>query len=144
MGECKQKSKLPHPYRLPDGNVLKFDSRIRFATPEILFAPQQIGLERETGLQHLVFDGVMACDIDLRRELLKNIVICGANLMFDGIAKRIKNEVSNLSADNNLQNCKVNAIKSCKYSQMIGGSILTAMQSFEEKWITREEYEEYG
>ena len=136
LDECKVE------YPLPDGNVITIDSE-RFKTPEIMFNPQQIGLE-ENGVHNLVYDGVMQCDIDLRKDLMKNIVICGGNLMYDGIGKRLKKEVSKL-AENTL-NCKVNVIESShrKYSQLIGGSVLTAMPSFEEKWITKEDYEEYG
>merc|ERR1712048_1015834 len=96
-------------YQLPDGTVLKIDSE-RFKTPEIMFDPQQIGLEKDTGIQHMVFDGVMQCDIDLRKDLLKNIVICGGNLMFDRMGKRLKKEVAALAA--NTLNCKVNVIES--------------------------------
>lgn len=70
----------------------------------------------------------MKCDVDLRRELYKNIVLSGGSTMFPGIAERISKEISELASPS--VEVKVNAPPKRKYSAWIGGSILSSLASF--------------
>ncbi len=60
--------------------------------------------------------------------------------MFPGIAERLHKEMSFLT----LQNVKVHAPPERKYSVWIGGSILACLSTFEQMWIKKEEYDEFG
>jgi actin, other eukaryote len=84
----------------------------------------------------------MRCDMDIRRDLYSNIVLSGGTTMFPGMADRIHKEVTTLAPQG--MRVKVIAPPERKYSVWIGGSILASLSSFENMWITKEEYDESG
>ena len=43
------------------------------------------------------WNSVSASDIDLRRELLKNVVLSGGNTLFEGTSIRLYSELSSLA-----------------------------------------------
>ena len=61
--------------------------------------------------------------------------------MFNGIEKRLVNEVNKISG---LNYCDISAITERRFSAWIGGSIISAVSVFQSLWITKEDYEEYG
>lgn len=78
-------------YELPDGN--KFTSRLcRIKCPELFFQPSLNGKEMP-GLHQLIFNGIMACDIDIRNDLYDKIVLSGGSTMFKGLPERLEAEV---------------------------------------------------
>ena len=62
--------------------------------------------------------------------------------MYDGIAERLQKELS-LRAPASAR-VRVIAPPERKYSVWIGGSILSNLASFQQNWITKAEFEEYG
>jgi actin-related protein len=73
----------PSSYKLPDGSLLELGAE-RFRAPEILFKPSLIGSE-EPGLAELLREGVGNANRDLRRELYREIVLCGGSTLFEGV-----------------------------------------------------------
>lgn len=63
-----------------DRYVIRIGSE-RFRAPEVLFKPSLIGLEVR-GIHETAYSSIMHCDIDIRRELLNNIVLSGGSTMF--------------------------------------------------------------
>eukprot|EP01084_Bolivina_argentea_P015264 28542_1 len=61
-------------YELPDGQIIRIDME-RYKAPEIIFQPNFIGMSHE-GIHKILWDSIMKCDIDMRFEMAKNIVIC--------------------------------------------------------------------
>ncbi|KDD77031.1 actin [Helicosporidium sp. ATCC 50920] len=66
-------------YVLPDGESIRLGSE-RFEAPEVLFRPQNAGLECLTGLGGLVDSAIGACDMDLRRSMYASIILSGRKL----------------------------------------------------------------
>ena len=67
----------------------------------------------------------------------------GENLAsFPGIGERMKKEMSAIAPPDTT--IKVNAPPERWYSTWIGGSILASLSSFQEMWISKEEYNESG
>jgi actin len=62
--------------------------------------------------------------------------------MYPGLSDRLQHDITKLSPD--AINVKVVAPEERKYSVWIGGSILASLSTFQEKWITKSEYEESG
>ena len=62
-------------YELPDGQVITVGNE-RFRCPEALFTPSMIGRE-DAGISHMIYNTIMKCDIDVRKELYGNIVLSG-------------------------------------------------------------------
>mmetsp|Transcript_68601 Transcript_68601/g.159062 ORF Transcript_68601/g.159062 Transcript_68601/m.159062 type:complete len:426 (+) Transcript_68601:72-1349(+) len=127
-------------YELPDGRVCVLGSE-RFRCPEVLFKPSLVGLE-VPGIQDLVYQCIQKCDVDLRRELYSNIVLSGGTTMFPGLLERLSRELSALLPAN--MRVRITAPPERKYSVWIGGSVLASLHTFQQKWITREEYNEVG
>jgi len=133
-------SDLEKTYELPDGNVITVGPE-RFRAPEVLFKPNLVGMESK-GIHRLTFDSIMKCDVDIRRDLYKNIVMSGGTTMFTGIPERLEKEMKALAPQG--MDIKVIAPPERKYSVWIGGSILASLSTFEEMWVTKEEYDESG
>jgi len=140
MKKADSSSDLEKQYELPDGNVITIGAE-RFRAPETLFQPSFIGMET-AGIHKLTFDSIMKCDVDIRRDLYKNIVMSGGTTMFAGIPGRLEKEMKALAPQG--MDIKVIAPPERKYSVWIGGSILASLSTFEEMWVTKEEYDESG
>jgi len=127
-------------YELPDGNTVNVGNQ-RFRCPEALFQPMKLGKEY-AGVHELTFQSIMKCDVDVRKDLYGNIVLSGGTTMFPGIAERVNKEVVALAPSS--MKIKVIAPPERKYSVWIGGSILSALSTFQTMWITKAEYDESG
>jgi len=70
-------------YELPDGQIIKTITE-RFIAPEVLFNP--ILLKREDkGLSHIIFDAISKCDLDIRLDMYRNVVLSGGSCRLPGI-----------------------------------------------------------
>merc|ERR1712060_724018 len=118
-------------YELPDGNVIQVGAE-RFRCPEVLFQPSLIGKEAQ-GIHDCTFATIMACDVDVRKDLYANIVLSGGTTMFGGIAERMTKEITALAPSS--MKIKVVAPPERKYSVWIGGSILASLSTFQQMWI---------
>jgi len=127
-------------YVLPDGNTITVGSD-RFRCPEVLFQPSLIGKE-VAGIHELTFISIMKCEVDIRKDLYLNVVLCGGTMMFEGIGARMCKELCLLTPIRT--KIKVVAIPERKYSVWIGGSILSSLDRFQQMWISRMEYDEVG
>eukprot|EP01025_Chloroclados_australasicus_P052423 TRINITY_DN6110_c0_g3_i1.p2 TRINITY_DN6110_c0_g3~~TRINITY_DN6110_c0_g3_i1.p2 ORF type:complete len:377 (-),score=50.68 TRINITY_DN6110_c0_g3_i1:238-1368(-) len=133
-------STLEQSYELPDGQIMKIGSE-RFRCPEVLFQPEIIGMEAD-GIHKTTFNSIMKCDVDIRKDLYSNIVLSGGTTMFPGIAERMNQEVTALAPQS--MKVKVVAPPERKFSVWIGGSILASLSTFQQMWIAKSEYDEYG
>jgi len=140
MANVDSSTDLEKSYEMPDGQVITIGSS-RFRTPEALFDPSMVGLEQE-GIHKLIYNSIMKCDVDIRKDLYANIVLSGGSTMYPGIQERVEKEVMTLAPPS--MKIKVVAPPERKYSVWIGGSILASLSTFENMWITKEEYDESG
>jgi len=127
-------------YELPDGQVITIGAE-RFRAPEPLFKPNLIGKESD-GIHKLTYDSIQKCDVDIRRDLYTNTVLSGGSTMFTGIDQRLNKEMTALAPS--AVKVKIVAPPERKYSVWIGGSILSSLSTFQEMWITKDEYDESG
>ena len=131
---------LEKSYEMPDGQVITIGNE-RFRAPEAMFQPNFLGME-SAGIHETAYNSIMKCDVDIRRDLYTNIVLSGGNSMFAGLADRMQKEITTLAPST--MKIKIIAPPERKYSVWIGGSILAALSTFQQMWITKQEYDESG
>jgi actin-related protein len=128
-------------YELPDGsNIALKEERIQ--CPEALFKPYLIGKQGD-GIGKMCFNSMNKCNSDIQKEIFRNIILSGGNTMFNGLRERFENEVKNLFNNNMKDEVKVISPPEQRNAVWIGGSLLSN-SSFDSKWITKTEYQEYG
>ena len=140
MKSAAESSEVEKNYELPDGNVITIGNE-RFRAAEVLFQPSFIGKEA-AGIHDTLFQTIMKCDVDIRKDLYLNIVLSGGTTMFPGIAERLTKEITSLAPP--AMKIKVVAPPERKYSVWIGGSILASLSTFQAMWISKSEYDESG
>merc|ERR1711982_70502 len=140
MATAASSSSLEKSYELPDGQVVTVGNE-RFRCPESMFRPAFLGME-VVGIQEGCFNSIMKCDIDIRKDLYANTVLSGGSTMYPGIADRMQKEITSMAPST--MKIKIIAPPERKYSVWIGGSILASLSTFQQMWISKQEYDESG
>ncbi|THV02851.1 Actin/actin-like protein [Dendrothele bispora CBS 962.96] len=96
----------------------------------------------DSGVHEIVYNSIYKCDLDVRRDLYANIVLSGGTTMFPGLPDRMTKEITALAPSS--MKVKIVAPPERKYSVWIGGSILASLSTFQNLWISKQEYDESG
>lgn len=129
-------------YVMPDGQMVKLTDE-RFRAPEILYRPLMTGVESES-LARMVYNAIMECDVDVRPELYGTIAVSGGNTLIKNFPERLEADVKELVPTRAKEQVAVEALPDRQYAVWIGGAILASLPAFQDKLITREEWEKEG
>lgn len=95
-----------------------------------------------SGVQHMVTQAISSSDVDIRRELFNNIVLCGGGSMLKGFSERLQRCLPDISPQS--VKVKVTTTNDRRFQAWVGGSILSSLGSFQQMWMSRQEYKEHG
>lgn len=132
--------------RQPDDIVTENDQILvmnneRFCVPEVLFRPDDIGLE-QMGVAHTVALCISLLPVDLRGMFWANIGLMGGNTKFSGFRSRLLAELRSLApVDHDV------VIHECDdpiTEAYIAASAFVTTPEFSKRAVTRAEYAEYG
>jgi actin-related protein len=138
---CAKNAEQDKQYTLPDKAVITVPGSVRISCPEHIFKPELNGLSCKS-IDALAWASVSASDIDVRRELCKNIIMSGGSTMYEGMADRLKKELVARAPSG--AEIRVVAAADRKYAVWKGGSTLASLSTFASSWVTKEDYEEHG
>ena len=124
-------------YTMPDKRVITVPAHVRMSCPELLFNPSLNGKSCKS-IQALSWASVSASDIDVRKDLCKNIILSGGTTMYEGLPDRLKNEIVALAPAG--AEIRVIASADRKYAVWKGGSTLASLSTFASSWVTAEDY----
>lgn len=132
----------PTHYDLPDGTRVELEADAK-KIPELMFSavPEVSGF---AGIQKMASEAIARADLDVRKDLYSNIVVSGGNTLVAGFVERVQKLVPEIT----LPNVKVKVVAHMpterRFSAWIGGSILSSLGSFQQMWMSKQEFEEHG
>ncbi|XKL61234.1 hypothetical protein PGB90_008291 [Kerria lacca] len=131
-------------YEFPNGYHQDFGSE-RFKIPEVLFDPS-VGLGGSMlGIGHIVTTSVGMCDVDIRPSLYSSVVVTGGNSFLQGFPERLNRDLSvRIPSSMRLKIISANGSAERRFGAWIGGSILASIGTFQQMWISCQEYKESG
>ncbi|VDP27088.1 unnamed protein product [Schistosoma margrebowiei] len=134
-------------YEFPNGFNFELGHE-RFQIPEALFDPSillEAGGSSMLSMSHIVASSISMCDIDIRPSLYSNVIVVGGNSLITGFTDRLQRDL-NIKTPPSMR-LKVNFPSTTaerRYSSWIGGSILGSLGTFQQMWISSQEYNELG
>ena len=161
----QEKLRLEACYSLPAPRLRL--STEKFTCPEAMFRPSLLKAmegdankvdyceannhcDKENGLPSKVARAIRNCEVEIRVELLSNIVLAGGNTCFTGLKERLRMDLAALGAkalgvqsEEEVEKLKVIAMSNGSQLAWTGGCIL-AQQLPAERWVTKEVYDEVG
>jgi actin-related protein len=138
---AQSSSELDQAYTLPDRSQITVKGTVRMQVPELVFKPELNGKSCDS-IQALAWKSVSNSDVDVRRDLLKNVILSGGTTMYEGISDRLKTELTSLAPPGS--EIRIVATPDRKYAVWKGASTLASLSTFAASWISKDEYEEHG
>lgn len=142
-------------YELPDGTVVELGVK-RFRTSELLmrkdadlaYLKERIPVSelenRPVVLPEVLRDSLQSTHVDLRRDLMNQIVLVGGGAMLPGTIERLTKELARVLPSALKPKFLVLGNNERLFSSFTGASILATLGSFQQLWISRQQYDEYG
>lgn len=133
-------------YEFPNGYNNTFGVE-RFKICEGLFDPSNVkGIEGSTaiGVTQVVTTSVGMTDIDIRAGLFGSVIVTGGNTLLQGFTERLNRELLSKTPPSMRLKLISSAPTERRFNPWIGGSILASLGSFQQMWISKQEYEDQG
>jgi len=106
--------------------------------------PEADRLNKTQTIPELIRAALNAVDVDLRGNLLANVVVTGSTSLINGFNDRLNNELMAMYPGLKIKIHAAGLTSERRFGAWIGGSILASLGTFHQMWISRKEYEENG
>lgn len=126
-------------FELPDGKIIKVNRQIRAGAPEVLFGG---GEPSGPSVQKICMEAINTCDLDLRQDLVRSLVVAGGTSMLPGLAPRLRSELSSLLPSELARQVDICVDSQRRYAAWVGGSMFASLSTFDVVAISKQEYEE--
>eukprot|EP00075_Anas_platyrhynchos_P021866 XP_027311119.1 actin-related protein 6 [Anas platyrhynchos] len=140
-GFCKPREEMVLSGKYKTGEQILRLTNERFAVPEILFHPSDIGIQ-EMGIPEAIVDSIQNLPEEMQPHFFKNIVLTGGNTLFPGFRDRVYSEVRCLTPTD--YDVSVVLPENPITYSWEGGKLISENDDFEDMVVTREDYEEHG
>ena len=155
-------------FELPDGTMVSLDATM-CNLPEMVMDPSTtlnmakqsnslardwsqssvsasavFGEPQDLSLPQLVHRALLESDGDARKEMAGNIVLTGGASLFPGFPERLASEVTRLLPTAFRVKVLAATPVERRFGVWIGGSILCSLGTFQQMWVSKQEYEEKG
>uniref|UniRef100_A0A8C9F8C0 Actin related protein 6 n=1 Tax=Pavo cristatus TaxID=9049 RepID=A0A8C9F8C0_PAVCR len=140
-GFCKPREEMVLSGKYKTGEQILRLTNERFAVPEILFHPSDIGIQ-EMGIPEAIVDSIQNLPEEMQPHFFKNIVLTGGNTLFPGFRDRVYSEVRCLTPTD--YDVSVVLPENPITYSWEGGKLISENDDFEDLVVTREDYEEHG
>ncbi|KAI0864957.1 chromatin remodeling and histone acetyltransferase complexes subunit putative [Xylaria cubensis] len=141
------KSQPGRVFEMPDGaNQMWREQRYRVSEgmwDENAALPNADGTKAQT-IPEMIKACLSAVDVDLRPNLLGNVVVTGGTSLLNGFNDRLNNELMAMHPGMKIKLHAAGLTTERRFGAWIGGSILASLGTFHQMWISRKEYEENG
>ncbi|KAG7232222.1 hypothetical protein INR49_009415 [Caranx melampygus] len=140
-GFCKPREEMVFNGKYKTGEQILRLANERFAVPEMLFHPSDIGIQ-EMGIPEAIVHSVQSLPEEMQPHFYQNIVLTGGNTLFPGFRERLEAELRSLGPAH-LPVSVLLPANPISHSWE-GGKLLAHNPDYDEMVVTREDYEENG
>ena len=154
---ARERNDTQKPFEFPDGYNQLFSSD-RFKIVETLFdtqcyitppsgsvdAIEYPPPEQSATIVSLVKQSISQVDVDIRPQILMNVVLVGGSSLIDGLPQRLHDELTRMYPSTRVRITASSIPVERKFASWIGGSIMSSLGSFHQMWISKKEYDEHG
>ncbi|TDH09983.1 hypothetical protein EPR50_G00092800 [Perca flavescens] len=140
-GFCKPREEMVLSGKYKTGEQILRLANERFAVPEMLFHPSDIGIQ-EMGIPEAIVDSIQSLPEEMHAHFYQNIVLTGGNALFAGYRERLEAELRSLAPAHLPVSVLQPANPICYPWE--GGKLLAHSPDYDEIVVTREDYEENG
>ncbi|XP_062573518.1 actin-related protein 6-like [Saccostrea cucullata] len=127
--------------RAKDGEQIIRMNNERFAIPELLFHPSDVGVQ-EMGVAEALVYAISTLPEEMRPHMYSNIVLTGGNCLLPGFSERFYADVRSMAPEEYDISTKMPS-NPVTYAWE-GGRMLANTEEYKKMAITREQYEEHG
>ena len=130
-------------YILPDKINIEINNEfVSFMQKEI----ENKLFNEETNLKSLILKSISSVLLDIKKELINNIFICGGNsLIFNNYFNNLKDSLSKQLVSGTLVKLTTHPSKiERSLASFLGASIVSSLNIYKESIVKKEEYEEHG
>lgn len=138
-----------------------YDERVAQAIPSVHYEfptgyHQDFGCERlklaeslfdhaMLGCGHIAATSAGMCDVDVRPALYSAVVLTGGNSLIQGFSDRLGRDLGTRTPGSmRLKMIAANGSVERRFGSWVGGSILASIGTFQQMWVSMQEYEELG